>query len=85
MDVDHCKKPSFLKCFSLTKNMDSIRLPPEWVSEHGDELPYECSLVMPNDVQWTLTISWTMMDTSDDEEPSENVGDSLSDEDDYIT
>ncbi|KAL1549502.1 hypothetical protein AAHA92_17601 [Salvia divinorum] len=56
MDVDHCKKPSFLKCFSLTKNMDSIRLPPEWVSEHGDELPYECSLVMPNDVQWTVRL-----------------------------
>ncbi|KAL1553427.1 B3 domain-containing protein-like protein [Salvia divinorum] len=46
--------PSFVKVFSAVRNMDELRLPPEWVALHGGDLPFQCKLVMSNGTRWTV-------------------------------
>ncbi|KAL1559741.1 B3 domain-containing protein-like protein [Salvia divinorum] len=48
------KDPSFSKCFSALHNIDSIRIPPEWVMQYGSDVPFQCVLFMPNRFCWTV-------------------------------
>ncbi|XP_047948930.1 B3 domain-containing protein REM20-like [Salvia hispanica] len=42
----YLRLPSFMKRFSEDHSMDELRVPPEFVATHGDELPFDCRLVM---------------------------------------
>ncbi|KAL1568936.1 B3 domain-containing protein REM1-like [Salvia divinorum] len=55
-DVDYLRLPSFVKVFSEARNMDELRLPPEFIGRYGEELPFDCRLVMPNGVTWTVRL-----------------------------
>ncbi|XP_042005989.1 uncharacterized protein LOC121754744 [Salvia splendens] len=48
--------PSFIKVFSGARNKEEMRLPPQWVAEHGEELPFDCRLVMPNGSRWPVRV-----------------------------
>ncbi|KAG6432747.1 hypothetical protein SASPL_104333 [Salvia splendens] len=48
--------PSFIKVFSGARNKEEMRLPPQWVAEHGDDLPFDCRLVMPNGTRWPVRL-----------------------------
>ncbi|KAG6424550.1 hypothetical protein SASPL_114968 [Salvia splendens] len=37
--------PSFIKVFSMSRNKAELRLPPQWVAEHGDDLPFDYRLL----------------------------------------
>ncbi|KAL1564641.1 B3 domain-containing protein-like protein [Salvia divinorum] len=47
-DIAYPRLPSFLKFFSMIRNADNLRLPPSFVADHGNMIPFECTLVMPN-------------------------------------
>ncbi|KAL1563139.1 B3 domain-containing protein-like protein [Salvia divinorum] len=55
-DVPYPRKPAFLKFFSMERNADNIRVPPAFVAMHGDELTYDCRLVMPNGRSWSVLL-----------------------------
>ncbi|KAG6436359.1 hypothetical protein SASPL_101255 [Salvia splendens] len=40
----------------LTKCVLCVGLPPQWVAEHGDDLPFDCRLVMPNGSRWPVRL-----------------------------
>ncbi|KAG6411582.1 hypothetical protein SASPL_129665 [Salvia splendens] len=48
--------PSFIKVFSGARNKEEMRLPPQWVAEHGEELSFDCRLVMPNGSRWPVRV-----------------------------
>ncbi|KAL1545112.1 B3 domain-containing protein REM1-like [Salvia divinorum] len=52
--LDYHSLPSFMKVFSVTRKMEELRLPPEWVRLHEGDLPFQCRLVMPNGMRWTV-------------------------------
>ncbi|KAG6420244.1 hypothetical protein SASPL_116766 [Salvia splendens] len=52
--TDPRKEPSFMKIFDVQRNMESIRIPGEWVRNYGDRLPSHCTLSMPNGVPWSV-------------------------------
>ncbi|KAG6411511.1 hypothetical protein SASPL_129594 [Salvia splendens] len=51
---DYLRLPSFFKRFSEDTSMDELRLPPEFVAVHGQELPFDCRLVMARGRQWPV-------------------------------
>ncbi|XP_047938903.1 B3 domain-containing protein REM20-like [Salvia hispanica] len=36
--------------------MEELRIPPEFVANHGAELPFDCRLVMPKGRQWRVRL-----------------------------
>ncbi|KAG6403670.1 hypothetical protein SASPL_135898 [Salvia splendens] len=54
--VAYHRLPSFIKVFSGGRNKDELRFPPQWVAEHGDDLPFDCRLVMPNGSRWQVRL-----------------------------
>ncbi|XP_047978613.1 B3 domain-containing protein Os03g0212300-like [Salvia hispanica] len=52
--IDLRKAPSFMKIFDVQRNMETIRIPGEWVSNYGDGVPSHCTLSMPNGVPWSV-------------------------------
>ncbi|XP_047978709.1 B3 domain-containing protein Os03g0212300-like [Salvia hispanica] len=56
VDDAYPEKPSFLKRFNKEKNIDNIRIPPEFVAENGNSLPFRCRLVLPNKRSWEVVL-----------------------------
>ncbi|KAG6399969.1 hypothetical protein SASPL_141457 [Salvia splendens] len=56
VDPDYQRLPSFIKVFHQERCKDDMRLPPEFVAIHGYDLPFDCRLVWPNGVRYTVRI-----------------------------
>ncbi|KAG6427957.1 hypothetical protein SASPL_112205 [Salvia splendens] len=48
--------PAFMKVFHRVRCKDDMRLPDEFVGNHGHELPFDCRLVWPNGVRHMVRI-----------------------------
>ncbi|KAL1563642.1 B3 domain-containing protein-like protein [Salvia divinorum] len=55
-DDAYPKKPSFIKFFSMKTTIDCLRLPPEFIVDHGNTLPFHCRLVLPNGRSWKVVL-----------------------------
>ncbi|XP_047956640.1 uncharacterized protein LOC125202305 [Salvia hispanica] len=55
-DREYLRLPSFCKRFSELHSMDELRLPPEFVAQHGAELPFDCRLVMARGRPWPVRL-----------------------------
>ncbi|KAG6412168.1 hypothetical protein SASPL_124838 [Salvia splendens] len=53
--------PSFIKVFYGARNKEEMRLPPQWVAEHGDDLPFDCRL-RGNNISHGDKLSFTLVD-----------------------
>ncbi|XP_047940711.1 B3 domain-containing protein REM20-like [Salvia hispanica] len=55
-DLDYFRLPTFFKTFSEDNSMDELRIPLEFVANHGVELPFDYRLVMPKSRQWRVRL-----------------------------
>ncbi|XP_042019111.1 B3 domain-containing protein REM20-like [Salvia splendens] len=51
---EYHRLPSFIKVISGSRNKEELRLPPQWVAEYGNDLSFDCRLVMPNGSSWQV-------------------------------
>ncbi|XP_042009241.1 B3 domain-containing protein REM8-like [Salvia splendens] len=56
VDPDYQRLPAFMKVFHQEHCKDDMRIPPEFVGIHGDELPFDCRLVWSNGMRFIVRI-----------------------------
>ncbi|KAG6394542.1 hypothetical protein SASPL_145131 [Salvia splendens] len=52
----HPRLPGFMKVFYSIQSSNAIRLPPEFIATHGESLPEDCTVEMPNGRKWNVKI-----------------------------
>ncbi|KAG6388649.1 hypothetical protein SASPL_150081 [Salvia splendens] len=75
--------PSFIKVFSGARNKEEMRLPPQWVAEHGDDLPFECRLVMLNEPDGHALTHICILALTEEKEDEEIYTPDIDSSDDY--